>query len=197
MLALGGNALHAKVGHCLGNERVLGFKVNKVCRRPHGIQQEPPVFRGNVARENLFEPFEFQCFKRGVHGQALLMRLATIAAPNPLSIFTTVTLEAQLFSMSLAVGTGGVPVFMPAGGAAGQPFSTLFGRPIVASEYGATLGTVGDIMLIDPTQYTLIDKGGIQTATSIHVRFVYDESVEQGDRISRLIDSVIPRKKKK
>jgi HK97 family phage major capsid protein len=38
------------------------------------------------------------------------------------------------------------------------------------------LGTVGDIILVDLSQYLLIDKGGIQTAASIHVRFVFDES---------------------
>ena len=37
----------------------------------------------------------------------------------------------------------------------------------------------------------------IKMYTTPQLRFVYDESVEQGDRISRLIDSVIPRKKKK
>ena len=33
--------------------------------------------------------------------------------------------------------------------------------------------------------------------TTPELRFEYDESVERGDRISRLIDSVTPRKKKK
>jgi HK97 family phage major capsid protein len=84
--------------------------------------------------------------------------------------------EPQLFSMSMAVGTGGVPVYMPAGGISGQPYSTLFGRPVIPVEYCPTLGTVGDIILVDLSQYLLIDKGGIQTAASIHVRFVFDES---------------------
>jgi ribosome-binding factor A len=33
--------------------------------------------------------------------------------------------------------------------------------------------------------------------TTPELRFAYDESVERGDHLSRLIDSVIPRKKKK
>ena len=37
----------------------------------------------------------------------------------------------------------------------------------------------------------------IKMYTTPELRFFYDESVERGDRISRLIDSVIPRKKKK
>ena len=37
----------------------------------------------------------------------------------------------------------------------------------------------------------------IKMYTTPELRFAYDESVERGDRISRLIDSVIPQKKKK
>ena len=37
----------------------------------------------------------------------------------------------------------------------------------------------------------------IKMYTTPELRFEYDQSVEQGDRISRLIDSVLPRKKKK
>lgn len=84
----------------------------------------------------------------------------------------------QLFTMSIAVGTGGVPVFMPAGGLSSQPYATLLGRPVIAIEQAASLGTVGDIIFADlPGGYILADKGGIQADVSIHVRFVYDESV--------------------
>jgi len=86
--------------------------------------------------------------------------------------------EPQLFQMSLAVGTGGVPVYMPAGGLSGQPYGTLFGRPVIPIEQAATLGTVGDIIFADLTNgYILAEKGGIQQDMSIHVQFLYDESV--------------------
>jgi HK97 family phage major capsid protein len=87
------------------------------------------------------------------------------------------SIESKLYGMSLAVGVGGVPVYMPAGGISGAPFSTLFGRPVIPYEHGAALGTAGDIALVDPSQYTLIDKGGVQSASSIHVRFIFDETV--------------------
>lgn len=87
------------------------------------------------------------------------------------------SIETKLYGMSLAIGVGGIPVYMPAGGISGAPFSTLFGRPVIPYEHGAALGTAGDIALVDPTQYTLIEKGGVQTASSIHVRFIYDETV--------------------
>jgi HK97 family phage major capsid protein len=41
-------------------------------------------------------------------------------------------IEPQLFTMSLSVGTGGIPIYMPAGGLSGQPYGTLFGRPVIA-----------------------------------------------------------------
>ena len=53
----------------------------------------------------------------------------------------------------------------------------MFGRPIVPLEQCSSLGAVGDIILGDMSQYLLIDKGGINSASSIHVRFLYDESV--------------------
>ena len=43
------------------------------------------------------------------------------------------------------------------------------------SEYCSTLGTVDDIVLVDLSQYAMIDKGGINQAQSIHVRFTTDE----------------------
>lgn len=84
-------------------------------------------------------------------------------------------IEPQLHKMAIPVGVGGLPVFLPPGGVSGSPYATLFGRPVVPTEYNATLGTVGDICLIDPTQYVMIRKGGLQADSSIHVRFINNE----------------------
>ncbi len=53
---------------------------------------------------------------------------------------------------------------------------TLKGRPLIASEYCATLGTKGDLILWDPTAYLTGIREGIRTAMSMHVRFVYAET---------------------
>jgi len=88
------------------------------------------------------------------------------------------TVEPQLHTMSIAVGTGGVPVYMPAGGLSGQPYGTLFGRPVLAVEQAQAVGTLGDIILGDFNNgYILAEKGGIKSDMSIHVMFIYDESV--------------------
>jgi HK97 family phage major capsid protein len=81
----------------------------------------------------------------------------------------------QLNSLHQVIGTGGIPVYLPPGGLSGSPFGTLMGRPVIPVEYCSTVGTEGDIVLADPTQYVFIDKGDIQYATSIHVAFLTDE----------------------
>lgn len=81
----------------------------------------------------------------------------------------------QLALMNLAVGTGGAPVFVPAGGASAMPYNTLFGKPIIEVEYASTVGDLGDIVLVDWRQYYLATKGGPELASSMHVRFIYDE----------------------
>jgi HK97 family phage major capsid protein len=82
-------------------------------------------------------------------------------------------LEPLLFTMKI----GDVPVYIPAGGLSEAPYATLFGRPVVPLEQCSAAGEVGDILLADMSQYLLIDKGGINAASSIHVRFLYDENV--------------------
>jgi HK97 family phage major capsid protein len=85
-------------------------------------------------------------------------------------------IEPQLYTMALAVGTGGVPVYMPAGGLSGAPYGTLFGKPVLPCEQAASLGTAGDIILADLSQYVMISKGNMQSASSIHVNFQTDQT---------------------
>jgi len=82
----------------------------------------------------------------------------------------------HLYTMGLAVGTGGSAVFMPAGGASGSPYATLMGRPLIATEKLPTLGTAGDILLADFGQYVVADKGGVKTDQSMHLYFNYDRT---------------------
>lgn len=84
--------------------------------------------------------------------------------------------EPQLHSMYVAVGATGVPVYLPAGGLSAAPYATLYGRPVIPVEYCQTVGDLGDILFADLSQYWMIDKGGMQQAESIHVRFIYDET---------------------
>jgi HK97 family phage major capsid protein len=85
-------------------------------------------------------------------------------------------IEPQLYTMGLSIGAGGIPVYMPAGGLSQAPYGMLFGRPVIPCEQAAALGTAGDIILADLSQYIMIDKGTAQAASSIHVKFITDET---------------------
>lgn len=91
--------------------------------------------------------------------------------------FINQDVEPQLFTMGITVGTGGSPIYMPPGGLSSAPYATLLGRPVIAIEQCQTLGTLGDIIFGDFSQYIIIDKGAMESASSIHVRFEYGEQV--------------------
>jgi len=113
-----------------------------------------------------------------VYDNVLKMWSRLMASSRPSSVFIiNQDCEPQLHQMSLAIGTGGAPVYLPQGGISGSPYSTLFGRPVIPVEQCPTLGDTGDIMLCDFSKYIAIDKGGIQADVSMHVQFIYDESV--------------------
>ena len=82
----------------------------------------------------------------------------------------------QLAALYQVVGVGGVPVWLPPGGAASSPYAQLMGRPMLPLEQCATLGTVGDLVLADFAEYLIIEKGGLQADQSIHVRFIQHET---------------------
>lgn len=71
--------------------------------------------------------------------------------------------------------TSGITYTAP--GFQGSQYAMLQGKPIIPCEYCATLGTPGDLILTDLGQYLAIDKGPAQSASSIHVRFIFDETV--------------------
>jgi HK97 family phage major capsid protein len=91
--------------------------------------------------------------------------------------FMNQDVEPQLYALTLGTATVNQAVYVPNGAIAGAPYSTLMGRPIVLIEQAATMGTVGDIILADMSQYALADKGGLQMAASMHVAFLTDEQV--------------------
>ena len=95
----------------------------------------------------------------------------------------------QLDVLSIPAGTSALePRFVnysPAG------ILTIKGRPVIEVEYNATLGTVGDIVLINPKKYRLIRKGGVEQASSMHVRFTQGEQTFRA--FYRVDGQMIPR----
>lgn len=78
--------------------------------------------------------------------------------------------EVKNVAGSENVGGIAAPIYNP-------DSNTLLGRPVIPVEYCETLGTKGDIILADLSQYLLADKGGIRSDSSIHVNFTAGEQV--------------------
>jgi HK97 family phage major capsid protein len=84
-------------------------------------------------------------------------------------------IEPELFSMFLEGTSSSIPVYMPANGVAGQPYNTLFGRPVIPHQACETLGDAGDIIFASFDQYLAAVKAeGVQEDISIHLWFDYD-----------------------
>ena len=83
-------------------------------------------------------------------------------------------INSQLDDLALAVGTGAVEQRVVTYGPEGV--MRIKGKPVVETEFNATLGTIGDIIVADMSQYLFWEKGDIQEATSIHVQFTTDET---------------------
>jgi len=186
-------SLQKLVGLCYSTDELLqdavalGAVLSKAFSEEFGFMIDDAVIRGSGAGQPL-----------GILNSPCLVSVAkeagqaadTVVAQNIVKMWSRMwsrsranavwlinqDVEPQLFTMSIAVGTGGVPIYMPAGGLSGQQYSTLFGRPVIACEQCNTVGDQGDIILADFSQYLMIDKGPMESASSIHVRFVYDET---------------------
>jgi HK97 family phage major capsid protein len=83
--------------------------------------------------------------------------------------------EPELDELYLAAGTAGLaPRYVNYGS---DGVMTIKGRPVYVTEFNAALGTAGDVLLADMREYLFWEKQGIQSAQSIHVQFVTDETV--------------------
>ena len=98
--------------------------------------------------------------------------------------FINQDVEPELFKLNLGGGTAGSGViltYMPPGGLSQAPYGTMMGRPVIPIEQCQTLGTSGDIILADFNEYLLIEKGGMQSASSIHVAFATDQTAQTNE----------------
>jgi len=59
---------------------------------------------------------------------------------------------------------GSTAVLFPYAGYTTEGVRTLYGRPVVETEFNAALNTTGDIMLADMSEYLLWEKGGVRMA---------------------------------
>jgi HK97 family phage major capsid protein len=104
---------------------------------------------------------------------AMYSRLWARSRPNAVWLINQ-DVEPKLYPLTLGSGTAVILLYTPPG-QNGNQYGMLLGRPVIPTEHNATLGTPGDIILADLSQYIMIDKGAPQAASSLHVRFLNDE----------------------
>jgi len=81
---------------------------------------------------------------------------------------------SQYVAVAQLESTSGVKLIQPSYEEAA--YGTLFGRPINVIEQADVDANDTSIMFLDLSQYLVIKKGGIDEATSIHVKFLEDET---------------------
>jgi len=109
---------------------------------------------------------------------------ATVVAANVAKMFSRSlnpggsvwVVNQDVLPQLMVMVLGNQPIWTPpANGFQGAPGGYLFGRPIIFSDQCKTLGTEGDIILVDPKGYYLpVKSGGIKFGSSMHLYFDYD-----------------------
>lgn len=83
----------------------------------------------------------------------------------------------EIYTQGLVVGTGGGPTMIGEGRGSEAPPTTILGRPIVVTEkMPSTLGTVGDIALVDLGYYLIGDRQQMEMTSSEHRYFESDKT---------------------
>ena len=86
-------------------------------------------------------------------------------------------IEALLFSLTIPGPQGTAVALYTPPGMNGNKYGMMLGMPVIVVEQTAPLSTQGDVMLVDFSQYVVGERGGIKSASSIHVQFLTDEQV--------------------
>ena len=101
-------------------------------------------------------------------------RLHASCRPNAVWLIDQ-TCEPKLYQMTIGAAGSNLAVFLPPGGLSSSPYATLMGKPVLPVEFCPVVGTEGDITLTDLSTYLSISKGGVQSASSMHVYFSTNE----------------------
>ncbi|MBK9284993.1 MAG: phage major capsid protein [Sphingobacteriaceae bacterium] len=160
--------------------RSIMFKLNQGVWNGNGVAKPLGIFSGNnpalisIAKESgqAAATILHQNISKMYHRMHPSMRARANWYVHP-------NLQEQLEFMYFANDTTNKrPLYMPAGGVSGSPYGSLYGRPVIPCEFCADLGTQTDICFADMTQIITLSKqsGGMKRASSIHVRFLYEET---------------------
>jgi len=158
------SALESWIGNEVPNE--LRFQVEAAIINGNGVGKPVGILQsGSLISAVRTDASEIDAYDIG------RMWARRLPGYNDYVWFVNPAVYPQLLNMTI----GDMPVYAPSV-RPDVPFGTLLGRPVIENEYCPALGDVGDILLASPSAYALITKGGIEAASSIHIKFDYDET---------------------
>jgi len=105
---------------------------------------------------------------------AMLSRLYPPSRKTAIWLYNSELLPS-LRKLSTVVGDAGSESRLWQWASGTDEFDRLAGMPALPCEYCAAPGALGDIILVDLSRYLLVLRSLIQTAVSVHVRFLTDE----------------------
>lgn len=82
----------------------------------------------------------------------------------------------QLATLAYATDKQNAPLFIPNANPGNGSLGTLAGFPVIPIEQCEGVGTSGDLMLCDFSQYITANRGAINSAMSIHLKFDYNQT---------------------
>jgi HK97 family phage major capsid protein len=156
----------------------IGFKINDAIVNGTGVGQPLGIMNAPC---KVAVAAESSQTSTTIHGRNIVKMLARLPASsfgrsvwliNQDCLPQILTLGVEITKADGTVAGAGPMYMAPNGLMAGSPYGTLMGRPIVVTEACATLGTTGDIILADMSQYlTIVKSSGLKSDTSIHLFF--------------------------
>lgn len=112
----------------------------------------------------------------GVNAVKMQSRLLTRNRQNCVWIMNP-DVEPYLPQLSIDASSGNAAKMLwdPEGGLGNLSYQRILGKDVLFEDSCSSLGTKGDILLVDPSQYMLLRKGGAKQDWSMHVAFLTDE----------------------
>lgn len=155
-------------------ERAFSLAVNRLLEssiiggdgvgKPLGILNSPALVTIAKESQQAAETVKAENFLKMWSGCLFQNRANTIWLLHP-------DLESQLSQLKL----GDELIWMPEGGLSGSMYQTILGRPVIFNDQCSEIGTKGDVILTDLSQYMLLTKGQARQDWSMHVEFLSDQ----------------------
>jgi HK97 family phage major capsid protein len=173
--------LYHASGETIRNVTFLGQEMRQLFGEEFAFKCQDLSYRGTGAGEAL-GALNSDCLvtvaketnqaAKTIKTQNLSKMWARFSGRNP-AWFINQDCNPELDMLSITAGTAALePRFVTYDA---QGLLRIKGAPVIVIEQAETLGTVGDIMLADWSQYITANEGDINEAMSIHVNFLYDQ----------------------